>query len=88
MIDIEQTRAALERAIGHIEFLGGEWPADFPQCDADAAILRALSAALGQAQPAWQTPNAIGWQNRPHKPAGNARRVLILPLDAADKETT
>jgi hypothetical protein len=94
MIDVPKTREALERAI---ETLVREaaWYEDTSAYD-HAATLRALSAALGQAQEAWQrdAPSLVLVRRLPDDDPAQwkfQRPVLILPLatpTAEHKEPT
>lgn len=82
MIDIPKTRAALERAVNTL-CLDGDFSGE------DERLLRTLSAALGQAQEAWQSTVSLSVvyvvPSLKADKVSDLRPVLIIPADATDK---
>jgi hypothetical protein len=108
MIDVPKTRAALERvAVSIIDDREDQHPncTEAHSCElcapviADAALLRALSAALGQAQERvalrrsngtiiWETLSDPAWGARRRADGLDVFDYLVIPADATAEEVT
>lgn len=88
MIDVPKTRTALEWQAREME---EGWHPEIPLEIAERAdLFRALSAALGRAQEAWQTSTFVHFHRDQHDdPAvwSKCIPVLIVPIEEKQCET-